>query len=89
MNQTRTMSFIEAVVNVLIGAAVGLLSQLIIFPLYGIQVQIGDNLMILLWFTLISVVRSYAIRRWFNEEVHYFAEYILVCVAAFMLEKNE
>lgn len=67
--QTRTQSFIESVVNVLIGYTVALISQLLIFPLFDIHVTFTDNLLIGLWFTVISIIRSYIIRRWFNAKI--------------------
>ena len=70
MKQTRLGSFYESVINITIGAGVALMSQLIIFPLYGIEVSLNTNLGIMAWFTLISVIRSYVIRRWFNDRLH-------------------
>lgn len=66
MTQTRLGSLIEAVMNVLIGYGVAILSQVLVFPLFGIYVPLRTNLWIGAWFTLISLVRSYIIRRWFN-----------------------
>lgn len=66
MSQTRTQSAIESVVNVAIGYGVALASQLAIFPLFGIHIPFTDNLLIGAWFTVISIARSYALRRWFN-----------------------
>lgn len=66
MNQTKLGSFIEALFNVVIGFGVALFSQIIVFPLVGIHVPIETNLEIGAWFTLISIIRSYVIRRWFN-----------------------
>jgi hypothetical protein len=68
--QTRKHSLIESLTNVLIGYLVALASQLIIFPLFGIYVPLSDNILIGLWFTLISICRSYIIRRWYNGKVH-------------------
>ena len=64
--QTKIQSLIESVINILIGYFVALLSQLIIFSMFDIHIGLSDNLMIGAWFTLISLVRSYAVRRWFN-----------------------
>lgn len=66
MKQTRTHSLIESVTNIAVGAGVALASQLAIFPLFGIHVSMSTNLWITLWFTIISVVRSYFLRRWFT-----------------------
>jgi len=65
--QTRKQSMIESVINVFIGYFVDLLSQLLIFPLFDINIAITDNAMIGLWFTAISIVRSYVVRRCFNK----------------------
>jgi hypothetical protein len=66
MTQTRLSSFIESVMNVIIGYGVALLSQVLVFPLFGIHVPLRTNLALSAWFTVISLVRSYVIRRWFN-----------------------
>ena len=64
--QTKTQSLIESVVNILIGYLVALASQLVVFPLFGINIPLTDNLLIGLWFTAVSIVRGYAVRRYFN-----------------------
>jgi len=64
--QTRAHSFIESVSNVFIGYLVALASQLVIFPLYGINITLHDNLAIGVWFTVISLIRSYVLRRLFT-----------------------
>lgn len=64
--QSRLASFAESLVNVAIGYSVALVSQLVVFPLYGIHVPFSTNLWIGFWFTLISIARSYILRRWFN-----------------------
>jgi len=70
MQQSRMASMIESALNVAIGYGVALASQLALFPLFGILVPISTNLWIGAWFTLISLVRSYVIRRWFNARLH-------------------
>ena len=74
--QSRYQSFIEALLNTLIGYVVALTSQLLIFPLFGIKGSFTENLLIGGYFTLISIVRSYAIRRWFNAKLRNAAIYI-------------
>lgn len=66
MNQSRIQSLIESLTNVAIGYFVALASQLVIFPWYGIRLPLAENIKIGVWFTIVSVVRSYVIRRWFN-----------------------
>ena len=50
----------------MLGFGVALLSQIVVFPLFDIHVGLSTNLGIGAWFTAISLVRSYVIRRWFN-----------------------
>ena len=64
--QTKKMSLIETVLSVLIGYIVALLSQIVTFPLFDIEVSLTDNLLIGLLFTVISIIRGYYVRRLFN-----------------------
>ena len=66
MAQTKLESAIEVVVNVLIGYVVATASQIMIFPLFGIFLPLSDNLLIGAYFTAISIVRGYVVRRFFN-----------------------
>lgn len=70
MQQTRTSSFIEALINVLIGYSINFTANLVIFPVFGWHLSIKDNLIIGVFYTVISIVRSYVIRRWFNAHIH-------------------
>ena len=74
MTQTRLQSLIESVMNISIGYLVALGSQLLIFPMFDIHVSLTTNMWIGAWFTLISLVRSYVIRRWFNARLKRAAE---------------
>lgn len=64
--QSRKMSMVETACNVTIGYIVAVLSQLAIFPFFGIYVSIEDNLLIGVYFTVISIIRGYVLRRVFN-----------------------
>jgi hypothetical protein len=66
MTQTRLGSLIEALINVAIGFTINFVANLVILPLIGFQISVGQNLFIGVLYTLISVARSYAVRRWFN-----------------------
>lgn len=66
MTQSHKMSFIESITNVSVGYFVACLSQIIIFPLFGVHLPLRDNFLIGGWMTVVSVVRSYTIRRLFN-----------------------
>lgn len=50
--------------------AMALTSQLLVFPMFDIHVPLSTNLWIGAWFTVISLVRSHVIRRWFNAGLH-------------------
>ena len=65
--QTKRQSIAESVVNVAVGYIVALISQIIVFPIAGIQATLSQNIEIGLYFTAISLVRSYLIRRFFNK----------------------
>jgi len=60
------MSGIEAVANVLVGYGVAVLTQLAVFPLFGLNASLGDNLGIGGVFTVVSIVRSFTLRRLFE-----------------------
>lgn len=66
MEQSRLGSLIEAWANIAIGYVVALISQIVVFPWFDIHVPLRTNLWIGAWFTVISLVRSYVLRRWFN-----------------------
>lgn len=69
MSQSRAMSAAESVANVAIGYGVAVASQIAIFPLFGVHLPLADNLLIGAWFTVISLARSYVVRRAFNAAV--------------------
>ena len=66
MTQSRTMSAVESVANVLIGYGIALATQVIVFGLLEIPVSLAQNLWIGGIFTAVSLVRSYVVRRLFN-----------------------
>ena len=70
MNQTRLGSLIEALFNVAIGLTINFIANMAILPLIGFHITPGQNLFIGVLYTLISVARSYVVRRWFNQRLH-------------------
>lgn len=66
MKQSRRMSLLEAVTNVLVGYGVAVTTQMLVFPLFGLHTTLQENLVIGLIFTIISLVRSYLLRRAFE-----------------------
>lgn len=70
MSQTKLSSFIEALMNVAIGFSINYIANLLIFPLFDMHISLIDNLWMGMIYTIISIVRSYVIRRWFNAKIH-------------------
>lgn len=66
MKQSRLMSLVESLANVLVGYGVAVATQMAVFPLFSIAVSVTENLLIGSIFTAVSVVRSYALRRTFE-----------------------
>jgi membrane protein implicated in regulation of membrane protease activity len=66
MNQTRKHSFLESLTNIAIGYFVALGSQTILFPMVGVHVPFSTNVQLSIYFTIISLVRSYLLRRFFT-----------------------
>ena len=64
--QSRLMSLIESLANVAIGYSVALATQILVFPLFGLEVPLSSNLAIGAIFTVVSIARSYLVRRLFN-----------------------
>ena len=64
--QSRLMSMIEAIVNVLVGFWVSVLAQMLVLPLFDLQVSLSQSIGMGLIFTVVSLVRSYLLRRAFN-----------------------
>jgi hypothetical protein len=60
------MSGVESVTNVAVGYGVAVGTQLVVFPWFGLDVPMTDTLLIGAVFTVVSIVRSYALRRLFN-----------------------
>ena len=66
MRQTRRHSALEAIVNTAVGYALAVLTQMAVFPQFGITLPLGQNLAVGGIFTLLSLVRGYALRRAFE-----------------------
>ena len=68
MQQSRRGSLIEAVTNTVVGYALAVATQFAVFPLFGLQVGVVENLGLGLVFTIspLSLIRSYLLRRLFD-----------------------
>ena len=66
MRQSRRISFVEALANVAVGYGIAVATQALVFPLFGLHASLSDNMLIGELFTIVSVVRSFALRRLFE-----------------------
>ncbi|MFO1176036.1 MAG: hypothetical protein U1E48_12690 [Paracoccaceae bacterium] len=66
MAQSRLTSLTEALTNVVLGLALALATQMALYPGFGIRLGFWEHLRIASSFTLLSLARSYLVRRFFN-----------------------
>lgn len=65
--QTKTMSAIEAVVSTGVGLVVSFAATAAICKAYDIPMSTESNLILTFWMTVLSIARSYILRRVFNK----------------------
>ena len=66
MKQSRAMSLVESVANVVVGYGVAVVTQIVIFPVFGLHTTLAQNLKMGAVFTVVSIARSYLLRRLFE-----------------------
>ncbi len=66
MRQSRLMSLVEAMANVAVGYGVAVATQVVVFPRFGLDATLAENMAIGAIFTLVSLLRSYLLRRLFD-----------------------
>jgi hypothetical protein len=66
MKQSRLMSLVEAIANVVVGYGVAVVTQILIFPVFGLHTTLAQNLAMEGVFTMVSILRSYLLRRLFE-----------------------
>jgi hypothetical protein len=66
MTQSRTMSLVEAATNVVVGYALAVATQIVVFPRFGIETGLSEQLTIGLAFVGGSLARGYLLRRVFE-----------------------
>jgi hypothetical protein len=66
MRQLRLMSLAESCANVVVGLVVAMTTQIVVFPVLGLQATLGQNVKLALVFTGVSIARSYGLRRLFE-----------------------
>ena len=67
MKQSKKMSAIEAITNVIVGLILSFCIQLVIYPFLNIPVTINQNIFITFVFFVASFIRGYVLRRVFNK----------------------
>jgi hypothetical protein len=65
--QTKTMSAIEAVTNTAVGLVISFAATAAICRVYDIPMTHQANAILTFWMTVLSIGRSYVMRRVFNK----------------------
>jgi len=60
------MSLVESIANVVAGFGLAVLTQLAVLPWFDVRLSMVENLIVGAIFTLVSIVRSYTLRRLFE-----------------------
>ena len=66
MTQSRGMSLLESLTNVMVGYGIAVVTQIVVFPWFGLHPSLSDDLVIGAIFTVVSIIRSYSLRRLFE-----------------------
>ncbi|KAF0228186.1 MAG: hypothetical protein FD175_2292 [Beijerinckiaceae bacterium] len=66
MAQSRVTSLAESLANVAVGYGLAVITQLLVFPHFGLHTTLAENLTIGAIFTVVSIGRSYCLRRMFE-----------------------
>jgi hypothetical protein len=64
--QTKLQSLVEIVCSLLVGFFLAMGLQMLLAYLYHVPMTIRQNFEWTIWFTLLSIARGYAFRRFFN-----------------------
>ena len=66
--QSKKQSLIETLTSVFLGWFISFIANMLVLPLFGYNINLTDGLLISIIFTIISIVRGYVVRRWFNSK---------------------
>ncbi len=66
--QSKRESMIESLTSVGIGWFISFIANMLVLPLFGYNINLTDGVLISIIFTIISIVRGYMVRRWFNSK---------------------
>ncbi len=69
--QTKLESFFEANTSTAIGFIVSYILSYTVLPLYGVEQSHSVSLQITMIYTVASIIRGYAVRRYFNKRKKY------------------
>ena len=67
--QNKAQSLIETLTNVSIGYVISFIANMTVLPMFGYDINLTDGFLISMIFTIISVIRGYIVRRWFNMRI--------------------
>ena len=66
--QSKKDSSIETLTSVFVGWLIGVILNMLVLPLFDYNITVIDSLWVSLIFTVVSVIRGYVIRRFFNSK---------------------
>ena len=66
MRQSRAMSLAEAIANVVVGYGIAVVTQVVVFPRFGLETTLRENMALGAVFTGVSLIRSFTLRRLFE-----------------------
>ena len=66
--QSKKESLIETLTSVFVGWLIGVILNMLVLPLFDYNITVVDSLWVSLIFTVVSVIRGYVIRRFFNSK---------------------
>lgn len=66
MTQTKLQSLLETTSGTAVAFAGSIVTGMVVYPLYGHKFSLGELGWITFWFTVVSFIRSYLWRRFFN-----------------------
>jgi hypothetical protein len=66
-HQTKLSSLFEVVINVFLGFTINTATAIVVLPLFGVHLSVILNIKISAAMTVVSVIRSYFIRRLFDK----------------------
>ncbi|ATQ55039.1 DUF7220 family protein [Paracoccus yeei] len=66
MTQSRALSLVESATNVIVGYVLAVITQIVLFPLFGWNPTLAQNMRIGLVFAGVSLARAYLLRRLFE-----------------------